>query len=410
MVTAARPAASAAGRPPGPRGRPLVGTLYDYERDPIGYLASCRDQYGDIFTLTPYHVVLARPDWSQRVLARTGREFQFTTNGKSTRESMMTHQVAAWMAARRGAARFLAGGRDEAMAGALRAALEQIARQPAASVAHCQRAAAQAALPSYVHDGGDAFLRLVIDANDTIPAITSSSLTLPRWASPARRRWQRATDALIDDLVRRVDQRRAAPGAQPLDVLDVLAAEPAFSRLEVAQFLAAAAGNVHAVAGAMLGWLLAVFARYPGIAESGGGADQALAVVRETLRMYPPIWHVERQVTQAIEIGGFLIPAGMTVMVSPRLLHYDPRWWRSDPSVFRPDRWRDPAAHDPHAYIPYGAGPRVCSGAAVAQAILTEAFAIIAASWRVTVESPEPVAVPAAVVVPEPFRFRLSPR
>jgi unspecific monooxygenase len=388
-----------------------VGTLYDYEKDPAGYLESCRDEYGDIFSLTPYHVVVCRPDWSQRILARTGREFQFATNGKSTRQSMMTHQIAAWMHARRTAVRFLAGVGGETMTDRLHAALARLARQPSVTVADCQRAAAEAALPWYVADTGESFLRLVIDANDTIPAITGSSLTLPRWASPARRRWQRATDALVTGLVRRAERHREAPGGgPPPDVLGLLADDPTFSSLEVAQFLAAATGNVHAVAGAGLSWLLAMMGRHPQLAEPSGRDDWALAFVKETLRMYPPIWSVRRQTLEPAESGGYLIPAGMTVVVSPRLMHHDRRWWRSDPAVFHPGRWLDEPPHDPHAYIPYGAGPRVCSGASVAQTILTEAYTMVAASWRVVVLSPEPVAVPAAVVVPDPFRFRLEPR
>jgi cytochrome P450 len=417
VLSASWAAASAAVRPPGPRGRPLAGTLYDYDKDPAGYLGWCRDTYGDIFSLTPYHVVVCRPEWSQRILARTGREFQFASNGKSPRESFMTHRVAEWLGARRTASRYLAGEAQAEIGVRLRAALEWLARLPSAGVADCQRAAAMAALPCYVHDGGDPLLRLIVDAEPTIQAITGSSLTLPRWASPARRRWLRATNELVGLLVRLVEARRAAHvgGARgdepPRDVLDVLSRDQTLTSLQVAQFLATATANAHSVAGTALSWLLVQAARYPVVAALAGDPDWSQAVVKETLRMYPPIWGVRRQVTETAEIDGFTIGPGMTLVVSPRLMHYDPRWWRADPAAFRPERWlAEGQPHDSHAYIPYGAGPRVCSGAVVAQAILTAAASGVAASWRVIVDTPGTAPLPGSVVIPDPLRLRLLPR
>lgn len=411
MLSASRPAAVAAGRPPGPRGRPLVGTLYDYDKDPAGYLGRCRDTYGDIFSLTPYHVVICRPDWTQRILARTGREFGFATQEKSTRESFMTHQVAEWLSARRSAGRYLAG-TAEAIAARLDAALGELAGR-AFGVSDCQRAATAAALPCYVHDGGERLLRLVIAADNTIPAITASSLTLPRWASPARRRWQRAVDELIGYLLKLIRTRRAdtAAASPTRDVLDLLAADADLTSLQVAQFLASATANVHAVGGAALSWLLLQLARHPRLAESVADPDWADAMIKETLRMYPPIWNLRRQVSEPVELGGYTIGQGMSLMVSPRLLHYDYRWWCDDPAAFLPERWlagRQP--HEPHAYIPYGAGPRVCSGAAVAQAILAGAVSAVARSWRVFVDTPKTAPLPAAVVIPDPLRLRLLAR
>jgi cytochrome P450 len=93
-------------------------------------------------------------------------------------------------------------------------------------------------------------------------------------------------------------------------------------------------------------------------------------------------------------------------------MHLDQRWWREDPSAFRTERWLDPAQppHENHAYIPYGAGPRVCIGAQIAQSILTQAFEVLASSWKVAISPHDPKAPPAAVVVPDPLRITLTPR
>lgn len=414
MLSDDRPTALAVGRPPGPRGRPLVGTLYDHDKDPAGYLDWCRDTYGDIFSLTPYHVVVCRPDWTQRILARTGREFQFASHGKSTRESFMTHRVAEWLSARRSASHYLTGSAADVIAARLELGMEQLARQRAIGVPDLQRLAAFAALPCYVHDGDDRFLRKVVEADVATQSITSSSLTLPRWASLARRRWQHAVDDLIGDLVQRTEARRAdnSAGSPPRDVLDLLASEEDLTSLQAAQFIATATTNVHAVGGTALSWLLVQIDRHPEVTDpAADDPDWPQAVIKETLRMYPPIWSVRREVGEAAEVGGFLIEPGMTMVVSLRMLHYDRRWWNQDPAVFSPERWtggRQP--HQSHAYIPYGAGPRVCSGAAVGQAILTGALSVVANRWRVIVDTPETKPLPGAVVIPDPLRLRLISR
>jgi unspecific monooxygenase len=413
-----RPAAKGAGRPPGPRGRLLAGTLYDYESDPAGYLTACRDAYGDIFSLTRYHVVVCRPDWAQHVLARTNREFLAGSNGLTSHESFMTP---AWMLARRTVSQHRLGQHDTATGGLmrdrLRMAFERMAARPAAGVLDCQRTAAEAALHIYVSDADDHLRQLVIDNADSTAAVTSSSLSLPRWASRSRRRWLRTTDSLTGELARRAARQADSPVGNEAGSPDALrllcqvqrpeGAERAFTSTQVARFLASTMTNVYAVAGAALSWLLVQFARFPGIADA-----PADAVVRETLRLHPPIWSIHRLVLESVELGGYVLEPGMSVVISPRLLHGDPRWWRDDPAVFRPARWLDPGrpAPDSHAYIPYGAGPRVCIGAQIAQAILTEAFGIIASSWQVSIDPPEPVAAPAAIVIPDPVAIRLTPR
>jgi unspecific monooxygenase len=432
-----RPALHSAGRPPGPRGRRFAGTLYDYEKDPIGYLTSCRDTYGDIFRLTPYHVVVCRPEWSQQVLGRTNREFLFAPPEGSPRESFITHQIAGWMLARRSAGWRRLGQQNTAAEGnsihhQLSVAFKRMAVAPAAGVADCQRAAADATLHIFVADIDDGLRQLVVDAADAVPAISSSSLTLPLWASPARRRFMRATDGLIGELADRAARRagmRDCDDSEPRDMLDLICrvqgssgAEHAFTSIQMAQFIASAMSNAYAVAGAALSWLLVAVARHPEIMSdpvrsslrAGGPPEtgqRAEAFVKETLRVYPPIWNLVRRVRQPVELGGYTFEPGMSVLTSPKMMHLDPRWWREDPATFRPERWLDPRRppHDNHAYIPYGAGPRVCIGAQIAQAVLTHAFGILSA-WQVAIDPPAPAPVPNAVVVPGRLGITLTPR
>lgn len=87
------------------------------------------------------------------------------------------------------------------------------------------------------------------------------------------------------------------------------------------------------------------------------------AVVRETLRMYPPAWAAGRVVTQEISLGGVPVPAGTQVVVSPWVVHRDSSYFR-EPHVFRPERWWNGETEGlpKGAYFPFGAGPRVCIG------------------------------------------------
>ena len=101
-------------------------------------------------------------------------------------------------------------------------------------------------------------------------------------------------------------------------------------------------------------------------------------VIEEAMRLYPPAWILTgRQVIADDQVGGYTIPAGSIVFISPYATHRDPRFWpdpeRFDPSRFAPER----AAERPRfAYLPFGGGPRKCIGAEFA---MTEAQLILAA-------------------------------
>ena len=86
----------------------------------------------------------------------------------------------------------------------------------------------------------------------------------------------------------------------------------------------------------------------------------ARAVLDETLRLYPPAWLITRRAGEDDEIAGHRIPAGSIVILSPWLLHRHPRVWQ-EPARFRPERFLTGEV-DREAFIPFGAGPRLCIG------------------------------------------------
>lgn len=86
-------------------------------------------------------------------------------------------------------------------------------------------------------------------------------------------------------------------------------------------------------------------------------------VIREALRLYPPAWLIGRQVVRPFELGGFTMRAGDQILMSPYLMHRDPRFF-TEPERFEPERWQRPEteALPRFAYFPFGGGQRVCIG------------------------------------------------
>lgn len=88
-----------------------------------------------------------------------------------------------------------------------------------------------------------------------------------------------------------------------------------------------------------------------------------LRVFKESLRMYPPLPLFGRDTTEDIVVGGYEIPKGTPVLISPFATHHRPELW-TDPDKFDPDRFLPGAESERHryAYIPFSAGPRICIG------------------------------------------------
>ncbi|MEW6279224.1 MAG: cytochrome P450, partial [Candidatus Eremiobacterota bacterium] len=120
------------------------------------------------------------------------------------------------------------------------------------------------------------------------------------------------------------------------------------------------------------------------------------ATVSETLRLYPPLWAVERNVAEEDEVGGYRLPVGSTVVMSPYVVHRDPRFW-SQPERFHPERWLEPGERPRFAYLPFGGGSRQCIGMQLA---LLEARLIAGAvASRFRLDPLHPLTVKAGVTL-----------
>ncbi len=109
----------------------------------------------------------------------------------------------------------------------------------------------------------------------------------------------------------------------------------------------------------------------------------ARMVIEEAMRLYPPAHTLSRAALGPDEVLGRRIPTGATVLIVPWLLHRNPKLW-DDPNGFDPERFAPERAAGRHrfAYIPFGAGPRVCIGAAFAMAEAMLLLATLAQRYR----------------------------
>ena len=110
-------------------------------------------------------------------------------------------------------------------------------------------------------------------------------------------------------------------------------------------------------------------------------------VMKESLRMYPPLTSIPRKAARDCSFGGFAIPKGTPVGVSPIHTHHMPAWWteptRFDPERFCPER----AEHRRHAYsyLPFGGGAHLCIGQHFADMEVKAVMHQVLRRWRLSV-------------------------
>ena len=136
------------------------------------------------------------------------------------------------------------------------------------------------------------------------------------------------------------------------------------------------------------------------------------AVVNETLRLFPAAFTVVRETIKADRAGDIDLPPRSVVMIAPWVLHRHHKLW-DEPEVFRPERFMpDQPAPSRFAFMPFGAGPRICVGAqfAMAEAILV--LASLIGRFQVTRVDTRPV-LPVGIVTTQPDHLalvRIRPR
>ena len=121
-------------------------------------------------------------------------------------------------------------------------------------------------------------------------------------------------------------------------------------------------------------------------------------VFTEAMRLYPPIWFLDRRPIKDYVAGEYLVPAGSVVIISQWLVHHDPRYY-SEPFRFDPERWTPEllAQRPKFAYFPFGGGPRLCIGEQFAWMEGVLLLAVLGQQWRICLVPGHPIKLQPAI-------------
>jgi cytochrome P450 len=413
-------------KPPGPKGHLLVGVLPEFRKDPAGFLEKMARQYGDVvyLPLGRQHIYyVGHPDAIRDILVTHQTKFKksrmlerarvllgdglLTSEGQHHRRQRRLVQpafhrdrLAGYGAVMVDRAAIL---RDQWESGKPMDVLQEMMRLTLSIVA---KTLFSTDVDSEADEIGVA-LTQVFDLFEVI--LMPFSEILEKLPLPAVRRFKRARKRLDETIYRLIAERRASGG----DAGDLL------SMLLLAQDEECSGGMTdeqvrdealtlflagHETTADALTWAWYLLSQNPE-AEAAFHAelDRVLAgrlptfddlpqlrftegVFSETLRLFPPAWGIGRRTLEDYPMGDFVIPALSVVLMSPYVVHRDPRWF-ADPLLFRPERWlADDPARPKFAYFPFGGGARVCIGERFAWMEGTLLLAAIGQRWRLRLE------------------------
>lgn len=131
-------------------------------------------------------------------------------------------------------------------------------------------------------------------------------------------------------------------------------------------------------------------------------------VFSESMRLYPPAWSVGRRNLNDYQIGEYTIPARSIFLMSPYVVHRDPRWY-PDPLKFDPDRWlpENAVARPKFSYFPFGGGARVCIGERFAWMEGVLLLATLGQKWKLRLDPSQRVETKALITLRPKFGMRM---
>ena len=257
---------------------------------------------------------------------------------------------------------------------------------------------------------------------------SEAQLILPKWFPlPGKYKAERATKELNSVVLRLIEERRESV-EDHYDLLSMFmaatddddGAQMTDEQLRDELMTMILAG--HETTANALSWTWYLLSRHPEVArklrdeldEVLQGRAPTLAdlakleytecVIKESMRLFPPVWIVERQALADDNLGGYQIKKGTIVAISPWLLHHDETTY-PNPDAFDPERFRPSAAadRDRYAYLPFSIGPRTCIGNAFAMMESKIILAVLAQRFDVAMRPGQTVTPEAGVTLrPKP--------
>ncbi len=432
----------------------MVGNLLAYSRDPLGFLTRCAREYGDVVKLGfpgPPAYLISHPEGVEYVLVKNNRNFvrdRYTRAELSILgNGLLVNEGDSWRRQRRlaqpafhrrrveafgetmvsFAGRMLDGWTDgetrDVHEEMMRLTLEIVAKTLFdADISHEAEGVGRSMDAIMVHSsdqGSSVFLRMLPDS-------------LPTSGNLAYRRATRRLDGIIHALV---EQRRRS-GVDTGDLLSMLlrAEDEDGEGMSDKQLRDEAMTIIlagHETTAIALSWTWYLLGKHPEVEarlsaeleEVLGGRAPTVedlprlrysdAVIKESMRLYPPAWAVGREALEDCVIGGFHVPAGTQMFISQYVIQRDGRFF-DDPESFDPDRWRDGRTEGlpQYACFPFGGGPRLCIGSGFAKMEAVLLLATVAQRFKLEpVSGRLPVAQPSITLRPrDGIKTRLHER
>ena len=435
--------------PPEVPGRPLTGNLLDFTSGPLEYLTACAREYGDLARMR----ILGRPVWLashpdliEQVMVRSNKGYlksRAERRGLSfLGDGLLTSEGEFWRRQRRLQQPAFHKKRIEGYAATMVECSEQMAdewrgeRGAEAEIdLHAEMMRLTLRIVNLAMFGADVDDR-ADEVGDALAAITDRFSgkggvffqTPEAIPTRANRRYRSALRTL-DDLIYGIisERQREGDDTDREDLLSMLLAardeqtgegmSPRQLRDEVLTIFAAG----HETTANAMSWTFYLLARHPEVeSQLQAELDEALdarppelsdlaslryteAVVKESMRMYPPVPTFGREAAEDQELGGYELRKGTQVIVSQWVTHRDPRYF-DDPELFRPERWLDGSTDGipKYAYFPFGGGPRQCIGKGFAEMEAALLLASLSRRYSFALAYPERRVKPQPVITLRP--------
>ena len=437
----------------------MLRAIGSIRRDPLRFLADMQGRYGDVLQLpipVPPTYVVTAPEAVRRVLVTNAKDYgkrtlQYTTLSLVTGEGLLTADTEVWRPQRRIVQPAFHRASLELVAGHVRTAVDRLLRRWAGrdgEVVDVDEAMMHLALEvvgaslfgSDLSGDAERLADATLAALDVVVKKARSPfqvpLAVPTPTNLVLRRAVGRLDSAVEAMLADRARRPLAEGEPPRDMLDLLLAAhdddgSRLSRTQVRDQVVTFIVAGHETVASALTWAWHLLATHPDAWQrlreevdvaGAGGAHLDLAqlpwtaaVLDETLRLYPPAWLVTRRSLAPDVLAGASVPPGALVIVSPWLVHRQPDAW-PDPERFDPSRFLDGEGRRRRevvassAYLPFGAGPRLCIGRDMA--LLEGVLVLASIAARVDLEpvGPPPRPVPLVTIRPAdglPMRVHL---
>ena len=427
--------------PPAPKGVPLVGFLNDYRKDALGFLEGMAKEHGDVVHLRVLDYdfyLLSHPDLIEEVLVTKSKSFikskdyrdelSFLGNG------LVTSEGGFWLRQRRLAQPAFHRKRIAAYGEAMVAYGERLltswdasAKTGAERDVHedMMRVTLEIVAKTLFHvdisDGAEPIgeaLEVFMNSDRTSEPLWQMFLP-KRFPTPNRVRFKRANEEMDRLVYGLIEERRrdfAGGGEDKGDLMSMLMHAQDADTLErmtdrqLRDELLSILMAGHETTANALSWTWVLLAQHPEVEvklhaeldEVLGGRTPTLQdlpklryteqVIKESMRVFPPVWGVGREALEDCDIGGYAVPKGMQLSLPQWLVHRDERFFK-DAKAFKPERWGgDLEKRLPkYAYFPFGGGPRLCIGNNFAMMEAVLLLATLAQGYRLELTRPQEV-------------------